>query len=101
MCKKYRKCKKDYSWNPSPCICENSKYLISIADTSEIVFYEIISAMDVASTKKTSTIATNITSTGSINRHSKKVRYKTDCCILHSFISDHITIDNYYYLLSL
>ena len=23
-CKNYRKCKKDYSWNPSTCICENS-----------------------------------------------------------------------------
>ena len=23
-CKNYRKCKKYYSWNPSPCICENS-----------------------------------------------------------------------------
>ena len=22
--KNYRKCKKDYSWNPSTCICENS-----------------------------------------------------------------------------
>ena len=27
------KCKKDYSWNPSTGICENSKYLKSIADT--------------------------------------------------------------------
>ena len=25
--------KKDYSWNPSTCICENGKYLKSIADT--------------------------------------------------------------------
>ena len=25
-CKNYRKCKKDYSWNPSTCICENRKY---------------------------------------------------------------------------
>ena len=23
----YCKCKKDYGWNPSTCICENSKYL--------------------------------------------------------------------------
>ena len=34
--KNYRKCKKDYSWNPSTCICGNSKYLESIADTSVI-----------------------------------------------------------------
>ena len=26
-CKTYRKCKKDYSWNPSTCICENKKVL--------------------------------------------------------------------------
>ena len=25
--KNYGKCKEDYSWNPSTCICENSKYL--------------------------------------------------------------------------
>ena len=31
-CKNYCKCIKDYSWNPSTCICENSKYL-KIADT--------------------------------------------------------------------
>ena len=32
-CKNYRKCKKDYGWNPSTCICQNSKYLKCIADT--------------------------------------------------------------------
>ena len=26
------KSKRDYSWNPSTCICENSKYLKSIDD---------------------------------------------------------------------
>ena len=31
-CKKYQACKKDYSWKPSLCICENSMHLISIAD---------------------------------------------------------------------
>ena len=25
-CKNYDKCEKDYSCNPSTCICENSKY---------------------------------------------------------------------------
>ena len=35
-CKNYRKCKKDYSWNSDICICENSKYLKIIADTSVI-----------------------------------------------------------------
>ena len=46
-------CKRDYSWNPSICICENSKYLKSIADTSLIECDEIITVMDIASTKKT------------------------------------------------
>ena len=32
-CKNCHKCEKDYSWNPSTCICENSKYLNSVADT--------------------------------------------------------------------
>ena len=36
-CKNYRTCKKEYSWNPSTCICENSKYLKSIDDTSVIL----------------------------------------------------------------
>ena len=57
---------------------------------------EIIFVMDILSTKMTTTIATN----ESIN-YSRKVKYKFDCYILHSFISDHITINNNYYLLSL
>ena len=59
-CKNYRKCKKYYSWNPSKCTCENSKYLKSIADTSVITSDEIISIMDIVSTKTTNTIATNV-----------------------------------------
>ena len=49
-CKNYRTWKKDYSWNPSTCICENSKYLKS---TSVIERDEIISIMNIISTKKT------------------------------------------------
>ena len=41
----YCKCKKDYSWNPSTCICEKSKYLKSITDTSVIECDEIIFVM--------------------------------------------------------
>ena len=52
--------KKDYSWNPITCIFENSKYLKSIADTSVIECDEIIFAMDIVSTRKTNTIATNV-----------------------------------------
>ena len=28
--------KKDYSWNPSTCICENAKYLKSCADDQKL-----------------------------------------------------------------
>ena len=80
-CKNYCKCKKDYSWNPSKCICEKSNYLKSIAHTSMTECDEIIIVMDNVSTKKT--IATNVTSTASINCHSIKVR---DCYILHTVL---------------
>ena len=80
-CKNYRKCKENYSCSPSTCICENSKYLKSIADTTVTECDEIIIVMDNLSTKKTNTIATDGTSIASINCHSKKVR---DCYILHT-----------------
>ena len=86
--------KKDYSWNPSTCICENSKYLKSIADTSLIACDEIVSFVDIVSTKRTNTIATNLP----INSDHNKVRHKID--FAYNFIIDHITINNYYYLLS-
>ena len=38
--------------------------------------------MDIASTKITNTIVTNV----SINCHNKKVRYKVDCYILHTVL---------------
>ena len=38
--------------------------------------------MDIISTKKTNTKAANVTSTGSINCHRKKVIYKIYCYIL-------------------
>ena len=77
------KCKKDYSWNLSTCICENSKYLQSVIDTSVNECAEIITVMDIVSVKMTNTIAINVTSTASINRHSKKVR---DSYILHTVL---------------
>ena len=46
-CKNYRKCKKDYSCNPSTCICEKSKYLKSTADISVIECNKIITVMDI------------------------------------------------------
>ena len=59
--------KKDYIWNPSTCVCENRKTLKSIADTSVIACDEVISVMDIVSTKRTNTIATNV----SVNCHKK------------------------------
>ena len=80
-CKNYRKCKEDYSWNPSKCIWENGKYLKSIADTSVTQCDEFIIVIDTLSTKKANTIATSVPSTASTNWHSKKVR---DCYILQT-----------------
>ena len=44
---------------------------------------EIITIKDIVSTKKTNTIEANVTSTASINCHSKKVR---DCYVLHTVL---------------
>ena len=73
-------CEKDCSWNHCACICENSKYLKIISDDSKIVRDEIISGMDIVSTKMTNTIATNVTK----NCHSKKVK---DCYISDTVLS--------------
>ena len=79
LSKKCQIMKKDYSWNISTYVCENSKYLKSIADTSVITCYEIISVMDIASTKVANTIATNVTK----NCYNEKVR---DCYILNTVL---------------
>ena len=44
---------------------------------------EIITAMDIVSTKMTNTIATNVKGTASVNFHSKNVK---DCYILHTVL---------------
>ena len=44
-CKNYHRCEKDYSWNPSMCIRENSKYLKSVADTSVSKFDEFVESV--------------------------------------------------------
>ena len=56
----------NYIWNPSTCICENSRYLKSI------VCDEIINVTDGGLTNVTNTIPTNVTSTVSINSDDKK-----------------------------
>ena len=100
------KCQKDYRYDPSVGISENSKYLKSIDDVSVIEWGDAITGMGIVSiiktntvaTEKINTITTNAVSTASINCVSKK-----DCYILHTvllvIINDHITIDNYYYFL--
>ena len=77
-CKNYRSCKNDCSWNPRTCICENGKYLKSLAGDSKIAFEEVICVMDIVSKNVTNTILTNV----STNSDGKKVRYKMDCYIL-------------------
>ena len=52
-CKNYHKSEKDYSWNPIICICENSKYLKGVIDTSVTKCDEIVIVMNTLSTKKT------------------------------------------------
>ena len=97
-CKNYHKCKKNFSWNPSKCICENSKYLKIFADTS-VTECNIIIVMDTIATKMTdiiaikltntittkikNTITTNVTSTLSINCHSRNI---IDCYTLHTVL---------------
>ena len=56
---------KNYSWNLSMCIYENSKDFKSITSVTESD--EIITIMDVVSTEITNTIARNVTSIASIN----------------------------------
>ena len=56
---------KNYSWNLSMCIYENSKDFKSITSVTESD--EIITIMDGGSTEITNTIARNVTSIASIN----------------------------------
>ena len=58
--------------------------VVSIVEDSIIVSDKIIGVMD--STNVTNTVSTNITSTLSKNSDDKKVRYKMDCNILHTFL---------------
>ena len=81
-----RTCKKDYNWSPNTCICENGRYLKSIADTSVIVCNEIIIANDNVSTTVASVTLGNVTSTILKNSDGNKVRCKIDCYILHTVL---------------
>ena len=79
----YHKSKKDYSWNSSTCVSENSKYVKGVAYTLVIACDEIIPVTDIVWTTMTNAIAPNV----SINSDDKKVRYKIDCYILHTVLS--------------
>ena len=79
---KYRACKKNYSWNPSTCICENSKHLKHIVADSVIACDKVIYVMDIVPINMTSTIPKNI----SANSDDKKVIYKINCYILHTTV---------------
>ena len=69
QCKSKRYCtlKEDYSWNPSTCIFDKSKYFKSIADDSVVECDEILSTTYILSKNVTITISTNVRSTVSIN----------------------------------
>ena len=87
--KNYCTCKKDHSWNPGTCNCENSKYLkiTSVTECDGIISYGYC-----------------------INKKDKCYQYyfnklslyisKRFLYFVHSFISNHITIDNNCFLLS-
>ena len=77
-CKSYHTCKNYYSLTPSTFICENSKYIKS---TSVTECDELVTVMDTVSAKKI--IATNVTSTASINFHCVKLK---DCYILNRIL---------------
>ena len=94
-CKNYRQCKKDYSWNPGTCICENSKYLKSVVDTSVTECDEIVIVMNNLSTNKDKCYNNNCCKycfNKLAQEKSKRLLY-----FAYTFISDHITIDNHYY----
>ena len=69
---KYYTCEKDYSWNPSTCICKNSRYLKSIFDDSVIFYNAIINFTNIVSRNMTNTTSTNVMSTVPINSDDKK-----------------------------
>ena len=72
-CKNYGTCQKDYNYNPSTCICENSKYLnsSSVTECGEINSVNLLNV---------STKETNVMSTPSINYHNIRVR---DCTLFY------------------
>ena len=71
--KEHNACEKDYIWNSSTCICGNGECLASSID-------DLVNTSD-----KVIDGSGNVMNTVSTNFH-KKVRYKTDCYILHTIL---------------
>ena len=79
--------------NPNTCICENSRYLKSIADTLIILCDEIINGTDSVSTNVANTISTNVMSTVWINFDDKNVTCEKSN-YSHYFISNYMLVNN-------
>ena len=77
---------KDYGRNHGTFICENGRYLKSIADNPVIACDKVISVLDIVSTKMTNIISTNVVSTASVSFHSEKGWSKTDCSNLYTVL---------------
>ena len=87
--KKYRLCRKDYSWNPGTSIRDNSWYLNGTVDESVIVSDEIVNVTDIGSTNLANTFLTNetnVTRTVPMNSDDNNVGCKMDGYILHTFV---------------
>ena len=87
--KKYRLCRKDYNWNPSTSIRDNSWYLNGTVDESVIVSDEIVNVTDIGSTNLANTFLTNetnVTRTVPMNSDDNNVGCKMDGYILHTFV---------------
>ena len=65
-CKNVCKCKNDCNWIMT-CICENIKYLESIADASVTDCHKIKNVMDTIATKRTNTMAATMTNSIATN----------------------------------
>ena len=82
-------CRKDYNWNPSTSIRDNSWYLNGTVDESVIVSDEIVNVTDIGSTNLANTFLTNetnVTRTVPMNSDDNNVGCKMDGYILHTFV---------------
>ena len=89
-----------YNVNVKIIVCAK-KIIVGIQAHILASFYSAIlwwnlSVIDIVSTKVTNIIATNVTSTILTYSDDKKVRYNWLLYFAYSFISDLITIDNWY-----